>query len=55
MQDRNEGDHDKARAMRSQLDLCQRLTEEVGDPALAERFRNLAEKLKAERALQDAA
>lgn len=45
MQDRNEGD-DKAKALRSQLDLCQRMAEEIDDPRLAEKLRNLAEKLK---------
>ena len=54
MQHRTDGD-DKAKALRSQLDLCERLAHEIGDPALAEKLRNLAKKLEAERTLQDAA
>jgi hypothetical protein len=53
MQDRNEND-DKAKALRSQLDLCQRMAEEVGDPGLAAKLRNLAERLKAKATLQNA-
>jgi hypothetical protein len=54
MEYRNEGD-DKARALRSQLDLCQRLAQEVGDPELAEKLRNLAKKLETQATLQNAA
>jgi hypothetical protein len=54
MQYRNEGD-DKAKALRSQLDLCQRLAQEVGDPELAERLRDLAKKLEAQATVQNAA
>ena len=49
MQPRNE-DYDKAKALRLQLDLCQRMAEEIDDPQLAEKLRNLAEKLKAHQA-----
>ena len=51
MQNRNEGD-DKANALRSQLDLCHRMAEEIDDPQLAEKLRNLVEKLKAQAPLQ---
>ena len=51
----NPNEDDKARALRSQLDLCQRMAEEVGEPGLAEKLRNLAEKLKAQAPLQTAA
>ena len=54
MQPQNETD-DKAKALRSQLDLCQRMAEEVDDPKLAEKLRNLAEKLKAQAPLQTTA
>ena len=40
-------DDNKAKAIRSQLSLCQRMAQEASDPAMAEKFRNLAEKLKA--------
>ena len=52
MQYRDEGD-DKAKALRSQLDLCQRLAQEVGNPELAEKLRNLAKKLEAQATLQN--
>jgi hypothetical protein len=55
MQLRNEGDDDKVRACRSQFVLCQRLAEGTDDPRLAEKLRNLAEKLKAQAPLQTAA
>ena len=45
MQDRNE-DGDKLKALRSQVDLCQRLVQETGDQVLAERLRNLVDKLE---------
>jgi hypothetical protein len=48
----DEGD-DKARALRSQFDLCQRLAEEIGDPELAEKLRNLAKKLEAQATVQN--
>jgi hypothetical protein len=51
----NLNEDDKERALRSQLNLCQRMAEEVGDPDLAEKLRNLAEKLKAQGPLQTAA
>ena len=51
----NPNEEDKARALRSQLNLCQQLAEEVGDPDLAEKLRNLAEKLKATAPVQIAA
>jgi hypothetical protein len=54
MQNRNEGNDDKARVLRSQLDLCRRLAQESSDPDLAEKLRNLAEKLKHEKAGQEA-
>jgi hypothetical protein len=54
MQYRTEDD-DKARALRSQLDLCQRLAQEVGNPELAEKLRNLAKKLEAQATVQNAA
>jgi hypothetical protein len=54
MQYRDESD-DKARALRSQLDLCRRMAQEIGDPALAEKLRNLAKKLQAQAAMQTAA
>jgi hypothetical protein len=54
MQYRNEGD-DKAKAFRSQLDLCQRLAQEINDPELAEKLRNLARKLEAQATVQNAA
>ena len=41
-------DDDKAKAARLQLDLCQRMAQEASDPAMAKKFRNLAEKLKAQ-------
>ena len=50
----NLNEADKARALRSQLNLCQRMAEEVGDPDLAAKLRNLAEKLKTEVPLQTA-
>jgi hypothetical protein len=53
MQYRNEGD-DKAKALRSQLDLCQRLAQEVGDPELAEKLRNLVKKLEAQATIEGA-
>jgi hypothetical protein len=53
MGNRNEGDDDKAKVLRSQLDLCRRLARESSDPDLAEKLRNLAEKLKRENAVQD--
>ena len=48
-------DDDKAKAARLQLDLCQRMAQEASDPAMAEKLRNLAEKLKAQAPLQTAA
>ena len=42
----NLNEDDKARALRSQFNLCQRMAEEVVDPDLAAKLRNLAEKLK---------
>jgi hypothetical protein len=51
----NPTEDDKARALRSQLNLCQRMAEEVGDPDLAEKLRNLAERLKATVPMQTAA
>ena len=50
----NLNEDDKARALRSQLNLCQRMAEEVGDPDLAAKLRNLAEKLRAQGPLQTA-
>jgi len=41
-------DDDKAKAARLQLDLCQRMAQEASDPAMAEKLRNLAERLKAQ-------
>ena len=46
-------DDDKAKAARLQLDLCQRMAQEASDPAMAEKLRNLAEKLKAQAPLQN--
>jgi hypothetical protein len=46
MQDRNEDGGDKIKALRSQVDLCRRLVQETGDPVLAERLRNLVDKLE---------
>ena len=46
---------DKARALRSQLNLCQRMAEEVGDPELAEKLRNLAVKLNEQARIQQTA
>lgn len=54
MQYRDEED-DKAKAFRSQFDLCQRLAQETGDPELAEKLRNLARKLEAQATVQNAA
>lgn len=54
MQNRNEGNDDKAKVLRSQRDLCRRLARESSDPDLAEKLRNLAEKLKDPKADQDA-
>jgi hypothetical protein len=54
MEYRNEDD-DKAKELRSQLNLCQRLAQEVGDPELAEKLRNLAKKLEAQATVQNAA
>ena len=54
MQNRTEDD-DKAKALRAQFDLCQRLAQEVGNPELAEKLRNLAKKLEAQATLQSAA
>ena len=54
MEYRKAGD-DKARALRSQLDLCQRLAHEIGDPGLAEKLRDLAKKLEAQATIQNAA
>ena len=54
MQYRDESD-DKARALRSQLDLCRRMAQEIGDPPLAEKLRDLIKKLEAQAALQNAA
>jgi hypothetical protein len=51
----NPNEEDKARALCSQLNLCRRMAEEVGDPDLAEKLRNLAEKLKATAPVQTAA
>jgi len=53
MQNRNEGDDDKAKVLRSQLDLCRRLARGSSDPDLAEKLRNLAEKLKNQEADQE--
>jgi hypothetical protein len=41
-------DDDKAKAARLQLDLCQRMAQEASDPAMAEKLRNLAKRLKAQ-------
>jgi hypothetical protein len=54
MQLRNEAD-DKAKALRTQLDLCRRLAQDIGDPDLAEKLRNLINKMEAQTALQNAA
>jgi hypothetical protein len=54
MQNRTEDD-DKAKAFRSQLNLCQRLAQEINDPELAEKLRNLARKLEAQATVQNAA
>ena len=51
----HQNEDDKAKALRSQLDLCRRMAEEVGDPGLAEKLRNLAERLNAKATLQNAA
>ena len=51
----NPNEEDKARALRSQLNLCRRMAEEVSDPDLAEKLRNLAERLKAAAPVQTAA
>ena len=48
-------DDDKAKAARLQLDLCQRMAQEASDPAMTAKFRNLAEKLKAQAPLRTAA
>ena len=54
---RRKGDEsdDKARALRSQLDLCRRMAQEIGDPPLAEKLQDLIKKLEAQSALQNAA
>ena len=54
MQHRTDED-DKARTLRSQLDLCRRLAQEIGDPELAEKLRTLAKKLEAQAIVQNAA
>jgi intergrase/recombinase len=54
MEYRNEDD-DKAKALRSQLNLCQRLAQEINDPELAEKLRNLVKKLEAQATVQNAA
>ena len=54
MQYRNEDD-DKAKALRSQLDLCRRLAKEIGDPELSEKSRILVKKLEAQATVQNAA
>jgi monomeric isocitrate dehydrogenase len=54
MQHRDEDDN-KAKAFRSQFDLCQRLAQETGDPELAEKLRNLAKKLQTQATAQNAA
>ena len=54
LQYRDESD-DKARALRSQLDLCRRMAQEIGDPPLAEKLQDLIKKLEAQAALQNAA
>jgi hypothetical protein len=48
-------DDDKAKVVRLQLDLCQRMAQQAGDPVMAEKLRKVAEKLKAQDALQNAA
>ena len=45
MEDRNE-ERDKAKALRSQLDLCRRLAQESSDPELTERLRSIVETLE---------
>ena len=55
MQNRDEGNDDKAKVLRAQLDLCRRLAQESSDPELAEKLRNLADKLKDLEAVQDPA
>jgi hypothetical protein len=56
MQRRDEGD-DKARALRSQINLCHCLADEedIGDPELAVKLRDFAQKLEAQVPLQNAA
>ena len=48
-------DDDKAKAARLQLDLCQRMAQEASDPAMAEKLRNLAERLKEQAAVENQA
>ena len=45
---RHMSDHDKAKAkaLHSQIEICERMAAEIRDPELAEKLRALAEKLK---------
>jgi hypothetical protein len=54
MQNQTEN-HNKVRALRSQHELCERLAQEAGDPAVAEKLHDVAERLKAQANLQNAA
>ena len=54
MQNQTENDN-KVRALRSQRQLCERLAQEAGDPAVAEKLHDVAERLKAQANLQNAA
>ena len=55
MQNRDEDNDDKTKALRAQLDLCRRLAQESSDPDLAKKLRKLADRLKEREAVEDPA
>ena len=54
MQNQTESDN-KVRALWSQRQLCERLAKEASDPAVAGKLHDVAERLKAQANLQNAA
>jgi hypothetical protein len=45
--------NDKVNALRSQAGLCRRLAQDMTDPDLAEKLRDLAQKLEAQAVQED--
>jgi hypothetical protein len=48
------GDDNKAKALRSQAELCRRLAQDIAVPDLAEKLLDLAQKLEGQAVLEDA-